>query len=220
MAELTKDSDQYGDWWYYDTATSKGYLSMTYQKVNVTYIHTYCAAVYPTWTVEAIAGMCGNFQSEGVMNPALWEVGYGQSKSRGYGIAQWTPATKLLDWLTEQGLSRLTLSGQLQRIYYEKEQGIQWYSTSDYPMSFEEFLTSTKNPEDLASAWLYNYERPKYPSQTESKRRSQALAWYEYITGEEPPTPPDPPPHPDKPIPIGGGKGLPVYMYPQFRKPY
>ena len=67
------------------------------------------------WSKEAVAGMLGNMVWESTVNPDIWEsliVDY----SRGFGFTQWTPATKLFEWVgstnptPEQELDRIDLS--------------------------------------------------------------------------------------------------------------
>lgn len=211
MPNVVTVTDGYGTYYYIDSSSSRYRLTWEQMLTNGTYFHNYCADEYPDWTLQAISAMLGNIQSEGIMNPSQWEYGRNQSLDYGYGLVQWTPATKFLNWAEENGYVRTKISAQIERIAYEAANGIQWISTSDYPVSFEEFLSSEDAPATLASAWLYNYERPKYPGQTESSRRNQANVWYEYLSGEEP-QPPQPP------VPTDKRKRMPLYMYPAHRK--
>ena len=140
------------------------------------------------FSINAIAGMLGNIQKESSINPGIWQnltVGTG-----GYGLTQWTPYTKYSEWAG----SGWENNGdkECERIIYEFESGIQYYPTSQYPLSASEFRSSTQSPEYLATAFLYNYERPKNKNQP--IRRTYARNWYIFLTGEEPPTPPEPDP--------------------------
>lgn len=77
------------------------------------------------------------------------------------------------------------------------------------------FLTGIHTVDELARAWLYNYERPADPSSSESIRVQRSERWYTFLTGQEP----EPPgPEPPGPKPKEGGNGMPIYMYPAFRK--
>lgn len=151
------------------------------------------------WTAEAIAGMLGNMESESKVNPGAWQ-NYEVNPEMGFGLVQWTPATKFIDWATDLGLDYTSGDVQCQRFVWEVENNQQWISTTAYPMSFEEFTQSTDAPYDLAGAFLYNYERPKTPDP--DTRGKQAEEWYTFITGL-PPKPPEP----------KGESGLPLYMY-------
>ena len=58
------------------------------------------------WTLNAVAAMLGNMQSESTINPGIWEgldpfVG-------GYGLVQWTPYTKYSDWAGSGWEGRIT----------------------------------------------------------------------------------------------------------------
>lgn len=115
------------------------------------------------WTREAIAALCGNMSHESTLNPNLYEQGYGHSPSRGYGLVQWTPATKLWDWCNSRSLDWKNGDSQLARIDYEVEQNIQWIpkASIDY-MTFQEFRTNAKgwDVRRLTEAFTWGYERP------------------------------------------------------------
>ena len=132
------------------------------------------------WTVNAIAAMFGNMQTESTLNPGIWEnlnplVG-------GYGLVQWTPYTNYSDWAGDGWQD----NGQkeMERIIYGLDHHLQWISTRLYPMSFQEFTTSEKPPAYLAQAFLYNYERPQVKPQPARSR--QAEYCYEYRSGQPP----------------------------------
>ena len=158
------------------------YLSLSEMQNNVDILHYFFRSA--GWTDNAIAAMLGNMESESTINPGIWEdldpfVG-------GYGLVQWTPYTNYTDWAGDGWQD----NGQkeMERIIYELDNHLQWISTSLYPMSFQEFTTSEKPPAYLAQAFLYNYERPDEKPQP--IRSTRANYWYQYITGQEPPTPP------------------------------
>lgn len=153
------------------------YLTMDEMKINARYIYQYFTS--NGWTLEAIAGMLGNMQTESTINPAIWQsLDYGNT-SLGYGLVQWTPSTKVTNWLSGNGYAVDDIEGQCARILYEMAEGIQYYSTEDYPESFREFSQSTKSPEYLAYAFLNNYERAK--DRDQPNRQSQARFWYNYL---------------------------------------
>lgn len=132
------------------------------------------------WTIEAVAGMLGNMQSESNINPGIWEgldpfVG-------GYGLVQWTPYTKYSEWAGEDWQNNGPR--ECARIIYELENRLQWIKTAKYPMSFSEFVSSTDSPSELAQVWLYNYERPT--SLDQPWRSTQAEHWYEFLGGVPP----------------------------------
>lgn len=159
------------------------YLTQSQMENNADIIHAYFRA--KGWTDNAIAAMLGNMQTESSINPGIWEnleePAEGITKV-GYGLVQWTPYTKYSEWAGTGWENNG--QKQMERIIYELENGLQWISTTTYPMSFSVFSNSTDSPEDLAYAWMYNYERPSSLSQPQ--RQTQARAWYVYLSGKEP----------------------------------
>lgn len=135
------------------------------------------------WTDNAIAGMLGNMQTESRLNPGAWE-NYEEPAEGvtnvGYGLVQWTPYDKYSMWAGDNWKNNGTK--QCERIIYELENGIQWYKTATYNMTFKEFTQSEKTPSYLAYAWMYNYERPG--SLEQPQRQSDAETWFEYISGK------------------------------------
>lgn len=188
MAATITVTDSYGTYYYIDSDSSSDVLTKEQQDANAIYIRDYCLEEHPDWSTNAIAAMCGNFAHEGIMNPAQWQYGMGKAPDSGYGIGQWTPSTKILNYLSSNGYPSYSLQGEVSRIDWEAANGEQWISTSAYPMSMTDFLISEESPADLASAWLYDWERPLDPAATESVRREDANYYFELFGG----TPPKP----------------------------
>lgn len=157
------------------------YLSLSEMQNNVDILHYFFRTA--GWTDNAIAAMLGNMQSESTINPGIWESL--DPYAGGYGLVQWTPYTNYSNWAGAGWQD----NGQkeMERIIYELNNGLQWISTRKYPMSFKAFTLSQEAPSKLAQVWLYNYERPKVKPQP--IRSTRANYWYQYITGQEPPTP-------------------------------
>lgn len=159
--------------------------------------NAYCIITYllaQGWQFEAICGLLGNIQSEGQTQPGKWESDAYGDTSKGFGLVQWTPATKYFNWaLGEWGHEQWEpyyYSGwyECYRIAMECAQhvGGQWIPTPDFNISFIEFAEgrglAAPTPEarvrEAASAFLYNYERPSsYGS--EQQRRQRAYEWYD-----------------------------------------
>ena len=165
--------------YYGSTYDSSSAISLNLMKVNATYIST--ALSEEGWTINAISGMLGNMQRESTINPGRWQGDDVGNTSLGYGLVQWTPATKYINYIGA-GNDPSTMDNNLKRIKYELENNLQWISTDDYPLSFEDFTQSTDTPENLASAFLYNYERAGVSA--ESQRRENARFWFEYLGGK------------------------------------
>lgn len=151
------------------------------------------------WTLEAICGMLGNMQRESTINPGIWE-GLVVAPESGFGLVQWTPSTNYTDWANNLGVDITDGSLQLFWIARQTTTYGQWIETSEYPVSFEEFYSSTASPEYLASVFLKNFERAGVEAETE--RQDNARMWYEYLsTTVNPPVPVKP-----------KKKKMPVYM--------
>ena len=167
-------------------------LSEFEMQVNAKYIFSYLTS--KGWTLNAIAGLLGNLQAESSINPGRWQSDNVGNTSNGYGLVQWTPATKYFDWCSERGYSDPSeMDNNLARIIYEVENSLQWISTNSYTLSFKDFTTSILPTSELAKAFLLNYERPADQSSTvQEYRGSLANNWYSYLSGETPSNPDTP----------------------------
>lgn len=154
------------------------YLSTSERENNATLVTEDLLA--RGWSVNAIGGILGNMESESNINPGLWQSLIYGNLSGGYGLVQWTPATNYLNWCDANGYDRLDGNAQLKWIDEKSESSGQWIATSAYPLTFEQFKTSSESPEYLASAFLKNFERAGV--EVEEQRRTQARRWYEFIT--------------------------------------
>lgn len=146
------------------------------------------------WSLNAIAGLLGNMESESTINPGIWQSLNENNMSGGFGLVQWTPATNFTEWADANGHTWTDGDAQLVWIDERTTQVGQWIPTTDYPLSFEDFKVSSETPEYLASAFLKNFERAGV--EVEQERRSQARSWYTYITDGSTPDNPDTPSNP------------------------
>jgi LysM repeat protein len=132
-----------------------------------------------TWSKEAISALCGNMRHESSINPNIWEFGYGHSLDRGYGLVQWTPASKYIDWANANGLTYTSGDSQLARIDYEVDNNIQWIAIADYNnMTFAQFRANSGNwtVDYLTEAFTWSYERPARSAGTDSLPDRKAFA--------------------------------------------
>ena len=159
------------------------YLSKSEMENNAKLIWGYFSS--KGWSLNAVSAMLGNMQSESTINPNIWEsltVDY----ERGYGLVQWTPATKYIDWA---GNNYANGYKQCERIQYEADNGLQWFSNPEAPIveppiSFKEFTTSDLPVGILANYFLWYYE---HPAQTiQPNRALQAQDWYNFLYMVEP----------------------------------
>lgn len=154
------------------------FLTLEEMTVNAQYILNYLTA--RGWSKNAVCGMLGNMQTESTINPGIWQNLDEGNTSLGFGLVQWTPATKLITWANEQGLDYHDIDTQLKRIIWEKDNNVQYIPTSEYPMTFAQFAVSNESPETLAQVFLRNYERPANPNQPQ--RSTQARYWFDHLT--------------------------------------
>lgn len=160
-----------------DVTSANRYLTQTEMEKNAAYIWSYFSK--RNWSMEAVAGMLGNMQTESSINPGIWESLDEGNLSGGFGLVQWTPASKYFTWCDTEGLVPSDIDAALYRIEYELAHGLQFYPTDIYPMTFAEFKTSKASPAHLAMVFLANYERPADPNQPQ--RGTQAEAWFAFL---------------------------------------
>jgi hypothetical protein len=133
------------------------------------------------WTVEAIAGLFGNIQSEDQSwNPDVYQ-GQVYNVKKGYGFVQWTPATKYQNWVDEQGLGYYgAIENQCYRFGMEANGDYQqWVKRYGITYNFYEYTQRTDSPEDLAKAFYWCYEFSAI--QDAGSRPAQARKWYNWL---------------------------------------
>ena len=143
------------------------------------------------FSVNAMAGIIGNIEAESGLNPWRWESDT-VNLSGGYGLLQYTPATKYIGNGTAQGFTEYAPNypvgsggqddGTAQLKFLDATNTAEYFPTSAYPLTYSQFKESTQSPDYLAAAWLYNYERPLDPSATIAARQANAVYWYNFIT--------------------------------------
>lgn len=156
------------------------------------------------FTLESVCGMLGNAARESTVNPGVWQ-NHKVNYNMGFGLLQWTPATKLISWMEQNGYDRGSGEGQCRRIMWEYRNGQQYYKTKSYPISFTQYSHSTESVSYLVQAFFANYERGNKDKAAMSERISWGNYFYNLLGGSspDPPTPPEPEPQPepsDKPM--------------------
>lgn len=160
--------------------TANRYLSESEKQINATYVKQ--EFIKAGWTLNAICGMLGNMDAESNINAGLWQSLKEGNTSGGFGLTQWTPATKLIEYANGLGKDYKDIDVQISRILYELKNGVQFYKTNTYPINFKTFSQSTESPEYLAGAFLYNYERPaKYNIKP---RQERARKWWNFFVAQ------------------------------------
>ena len=124
------------------------------------------------WSKTAIYAVLGNMEVESYMSPGKTEDG-----GTGYGLVQWTPPSKLTDWLGS-GADKSDIDNQLKRILYEAKNNLQWDSSLHTPeMTFSTFIKSDKSYSVLAEYFVRCYEQPKNVNSKVSARQKNAKKW-------------------------------------------
>lgn len=163
-------------------------LTTAQKQENVKIINSYFRGL--GWKTLPIAAMLGNMELEGQMNPAQWQSGLA-IYSGGFGLCQWTPYTKLSDFLG-QGWEQ-NYNGQLERIKWESQpenQGVQWLTFGGVTIdgeyfnfenyTFQQFAHDTTHDlRWLTACWEQCYERG---TPMINSRYNYALQWLDFIS--------------------------------------
>lgn len=179
--------------WQYNGTSP--YTTQEFKENNAREFYNYFNGVY--YSLNAIAGMLGNIQTESGINPTSEGTGGG-------GLCGWTPISRIADWASNAGMD--WHDGDTQCLFIDLcddgHGGSHWFGNnlapeisglpSTPPITWFDFSTSQETPETLAQYFMYYYEHPARTSieNTMNARMSQARQWYEFLGGQ--PTPPTP----------------------------
>lgn len=184
------------------------YLTQSEQDNNAREVYNYL--INKSYSKNAIYAILGNMVQESNINPNLWEgLDYGNT-SKGYGLCQWTPMTKLQNYLSNVGISDWE-NGTNQLYMLDTDSG-QWGNSGNPnapsvtpPLTWNEFKVSNLSVETLTSYFMFYWERPSYDESINKLpyRIQKALYYKDLFEGDEP--------IPPTPIPIKKHK-MPLYM--------
>lgn len=141
------------------------------------------------FTPYGIAGIMGNMKHESGMNPGISEIGGGTtSAGAGFGLVQWTPASKLDDYIKAKGTGeRTSVSTQLNFL------ADQLKGTSPVHNDTGAYagLMAATSPQQAAETFVRLYERPAAwaLAQTLSGRQTSAKEYYDTYSKYEQGTP-------------------------------
>ena len=168
--------------WVIPTSQADKYLNEADKQNNAQIIYSYLSS--RGWTRNAICGLLGNMEQESTINPNAWQGAEGNT-NLGFGLVQWTPATKILDYFREKGMyGQIKKYGdtELQRLIDEMNGKYEaWIQTTKYPVSFKDFSTSTEDYKWCTECFMLNYERPGTPEL--QKRYDYAKKWWDFFDG-------------------------------------
>lgn len=169
------------------------------------------------WNKTSVGALCGCMQQESQINPQLWEEGMPEwGDNSGYGLVQWTPATRLTEkcsiWhlgdYQDGTVQMMCLLGE----YNTTDSDLaEWFPRYGWNMSFHDWAHNTQglDANTLAYYFVNNYLRPADPANP--NYGTYAVQWAQYIeSGDFPDTPtPGPTPGPG-PTPPGPTPGQPI----------
>lgn len=169
------------------------------------------------WNKKSVAALCGCMQQESQINPMLWQEYMPEwGPETGYGLVQWTPATRLTEKVDIWHLGNYQ-DGTVQCMCILGEYNTtdsdykEWWIRSGWNLTFEQWAHNTAglDAQTLAYYFVNNYLRPFDPTNPNYGR--YAAAWEQYMeSGEFPDTPtPTPTPGPG-PQPPGPQPDLPI----------
>lgn len=195
--------------WHYVTTDSAGWTTphSAEQEDNAREIWNILVGLN-NWTENAVAGVLGNMQHESFLNPGQWEIGYNYSMLNGMGLGQWTPATKVSDYVgstnrddmadgTKQIGLLLSTPSQWSTYFLNPDGSSTYYNETGLPYidNMGDYSLSNESITDLTKLWAICWERPgstQYQNSI-SDRIQDAQYWYNILHGSTPPTPPPPP---------------------------
>ena len=150
------------------------------------------------WSDCAIAGVLGNIANEGTLNPDCWN--YSTTKNAcgmthtdgGYGICQWTPATKYTNssYCPSDYKTNATANGNGQVEFLDSNSS-QWRVVNGY--TYADFKANNESPEKSAKDFACYFEGycasyddwvARYGSTSWNARQTSAREWYTKITTE------------------------------------
>lgn len=106
-----------------------GNYALSQEQMNANALEVYKYLSARGWSLNAIAGLLGNMQSESYVNPGVWQSLQANNYSGGFGLVQWTPATNYTDWARQNGYDIADPNGQLYWIDALSESTGQWIPT-------------------------------------------------------------------------------------------
>lgn len=182
---------------YASVCTGTSTLSSAQMTANAKYVCNYLMS--QGFTKNAACGVLGNMQQESAINPGIWQ--YTNNTSQGYGLVQWTPATRFLEYAVNKGVistasaaainavtnsnPKKLMNAELDCLLWCCINGDYFKPTAGGPMdhtghrlSFSEFKASTLDAGTLAKVFHDHYERSADNATRLEQRATYARNWY------------------------------------------
>lgn len=155
--------------------------------VSETALHVANVFAAHGYSKAATAGVLGNLQAESGMRADHAEIGGG-----GFGLAQWTPRSKIRVWFDAHGLGNVPdsdVEGQARMLAETAESSfnnvylsqVQAEGVSIINGSLKDTWLKTDDPQVAAITWMAGWERPAWASRNEQFRRTQAMMFYQQL---------------------------------------
>lgn len=144
------------------------------------------------WSKNAICAALGNWEVETLLNPNYPQnAQFPATRTGGFGMPHWTPwYDKIGAWaLNQYGLTATNTDDnpladfvlQMEYHYYDATRsGGGWLNRGGYSYSFKEWTKSHDDPETLADAYYWQYERSAAGGS--GNRPDRARKWFDYFT--------------------------------------
>jgi hypothetical protein len=161
------------------------YLTSDEKKHNARIIYNYLT--YKGWSKNAICGVIANMEAESSLNPGRWEMEDSDNDGdKAYGVLQWDPPTKWLNYAQSHGYEQNNIYRQLDYLIYSMRYGGGEWIVSGVPSAYQlyahEYAYSSKSVYDLAIVFLLCYERPTDAGNSVMNYRGGlAQTWKEYF---------------------------------------
>lgn len=174
-------------------------LSTAQMTANARYICRYL--MNQGFTKNAACAVLGNMEAEGGINPGIWERR--DNTSYGYGLVQWTPATKFINRAVNRGIitsatasavnnlatsaPKALMDAELECLIWGCTSGGEFFAPassmqhSEYRMTFAQFKASTLSAGTLAVVFHDHFERSADGTTGLNNRSNKATNWYNTI---------------------------------------
>lgn len=176
--------------WVYEWTTGYPSWSITGSEVLGNAQEAYDYMVSHGFTQNAALGVLGNLWAESGMNPGQWQhSGSIYGSSTGFGLGQWTPYTKVSDYVGStsetdmaNGASQMSLlvsdTGQWDPHFINSSTGYSTYynDTFLYFATMSEYMQSNADYKELTIAWTASWERCGDEAYQDSKQKRQDAA--------------------------------------------
>ena len=174
--------------WKYQN--SDGSLRLNQDNIRNNGILAYLYFRNAGWKIRPICAVLGNMQWESTINPATYQgfhpTGDDTDTSLGYGLVQWTPPSKIKNWLASHGYAARDGDAQCKWIDEETTSVGQWINRGSYYETFSAFKNDvTHNTEWLTRCFERCFEGSAdgANSYAMQQRIDYANAWETFIRG-------------------------------------